>query len=74
MSQTLEQLGIDRLTIPERLDLIGRIWDGLGETERAVTIPDWHRLELEKRRAAAEADPGAGIPWESVKALLASRS
>jgi putative addiction module component (TIGR02574 family) len=31
-------------------------------------LPEWHVRELERRGAAAEADPGAGIPWEEFKA------
>ena len=74
MSPTLQQLGIDRLTIAERLELIGQIWDTLPEGEGDLPVPEWHRPELERRRAAAEADPGAAIPWEVVKARLADRS
>ncbi len=44
-----------------------------GEAED-LPLPDWHIREVERRRAAAEADPGAGIPWEIVKARLADRS
>lgn len=73
MSQTLERLGIDRLSVNERIELIGEIWDSLSETEGNFPLPEWHRSELERRRAAAEADPGTGIPWEVVKACLAKR-
>ena len=62
MSQTLHQSGIDRLSIPERLDLIGQIWDSISAAESEVSGPDWHQRELERRRAAAAADPGAGLP------------
>ncbi len=73
MSPTFHRLEIDRLGIAERLELIGQIWDSLtGEDD--LPLPDWHLRELERRRAAAEADPGAGIPWEVVKARLADRS
>lgn len=73
MSQTLKQLGIDRLSTAERIELIGEIWDSLVETGDELPLPEWHRSEVERRRAAAEADPGAGIPWEVVKARLAKR-
>jgi putative addiction module component (TIGR02574 family) len=73
MDQTLHQLGIDRLSIPERLELIGLIWDSIAAPEDALPIPDWHLRELEQRRAAAESNPGAGIPWEVVKARLKER-
>lgn len=73
MSQTLQHLGIDRLSIPERLELIGEIWDSLAESGEELPLPEWHRPEIERRRAAAEADPGAGIPWEVVKDRLTNR-
>lgn len=68
MGLTLEQFGIDRLTPAERLELIGLIWDSLEEAD--VPIPEWHIKELERRRAAAEANPSAGTPWEVVLARL----
>jgi len=74
MSQTLQQLGIDRLSPSERLELIGEIWDSIASAGEDLPLPGWHRSEVERRRAAAEADPGASIPWEVVKARLAERS
>jgi putative addiction module component (TIGR02574 family) len=69
---TLQQFGIDRLSIPERLELIGLIWDSIPE-ENVGPPPEWHLQELERRLAAAEANPGAGTPWEVVKARLTKR-
>lgn len=73
MNPTLQRLGIDRLDIDERLELIGQIWDSLAPEDEPA-LPDWHLRELERRRAAAEADPDAGIPWDVVKARLSDRS
>lgn len=42
--------------------------------EGVLDIPDWHRNEVERRRAAAEVDPMAGIAWEEFKPRLADRS
>jgi putative addiction module component (TIGR02574 family) len=70
MNPTLEQLKIEDLSIAERLDLIGFLWDSITDSAPDTPIPEWHRQELERRRAAAEADPGAGVPWEEVKARL----
>ena len=69
MSMTLEQFGIDRLTPQQRFELIGLIWDSLPD-DAPFTPPDWHLRELERRVAAADADPGAAEPWESVLARL----
>jgi putative addiction module component (TIGR02574 family) len=69
---TLQQFGIDRLTASERLELIGLIWDSVPEGEMGPP-PEWHLRELERRRAAAEANPGEGTAWEVVKACLTKR-
>jgi putative addiction module component (TIGR02574 family) len=53
----------------ERLRLIGEIWDSLPPADQRE-IPESHREELDRRLAAADADPGAGAPWEEVKARL----
>ena len=72
MSLTLEQFGIDGLSPRERWELIGLIWDSL-PPDAPFTPPDWHLRELERRVAAADADPGAAEPWEAVRARLSRR-
>jgi putative addiction module component (TIGR02574 family) len=72
MSMTLEQFGIDRLNPQQRFELIGLIWDSLPD-DASFTPPDWHLRELERRVAAADADPGAAEPWEAVLARLSSK-
>lgn len=69
MSPTLHDLGIDRLSRQERLRLIGEIWDSISPIDQ-LDIPESHREELDRRLAAADADPGAGRPWEEVRARL----
>jgi putative addiction module component (TIGR02574 family) len=72
MPVTLESLGIDRLTVRERLELMDRIWDSLPESVEPQEAPEWHLVELARRRAEAEARPGDGRPWRDVlKALEA---
>jgi len=68
MSLTAERAEIDRLTVEERLELIGRIWDSLSET--APMAPEWHLAEVKRRHATALADPDASTPWAEVKARL----
>jgi putative addiction module component (TIGR02574 family) len=73
MSPSLQELGIDRLSPSERLDLIAAIWDSIPDTLEDLPLPEWHRAELERRLAASEADPGAGASWDQVKARLRER-
>jgi putative addiction module component (TIGR02574 family) len=72
MSLTLEQFGIDRLNPQERWELIGLLWDSLPD-DAPFTPPDWHVEELERRIAAADADPGAAEPWVTVLARLSRK-
>ena len=68
MSLTLEQFGIDRLAVSERLELVELIWESVEDSGVPTPLADWQLRELEKRIAAADADPGAGIPFEIAKA------
>ncbi len=69
---TLEQYGIDRLSEADRLELIGLIWDSLDPP--LTPIPESHQRILEERIAAADANPGAGIPLEEFKAKFLGKS
>lgn len=72
MGLTLEQFGIDRLNPEQRLELIGLIWDSLPE-DAPFTPPAWHVQELERRIAAADANPEATEPWQDVLARLSRK-
>jgi putative addiction module component (TIGR02574 family) len=74
MSFNLESLGIQQLSVPERLELIEKIWDSLPDTVSADELPDWHRAEIARRRAEEEAHPGLGKPWrEALGAIEAGQ-
>jgi putative addiction module component (TIGR02574 family) len=63
MPVDLESLGIDRLSVQDRLNLIEQIWNSLPETLEPHEVPDWHLVELARRRADAITRPGEGRPW-----------
>ncbi len=66
MPVTIESLGIDQLTVGDRLDLIEQIWNSLPESVEPQEVPEWHLGELARRRAEAQARPGQGRPWREV--------
>ncbi len=70
MAQSLSDVAINQLSIAERLDLISVLWDSIPDTLEELPIPDWHREELKRRLAAADADPDGAIPWEEVRRRL----
>lgn len=53
MDVSIEGLGIDRLTVADRLELIEQIWNSLPPETDPQDVPDWHRAELAKRRDQA---------------------
>jgi putative addiction module component (TIGR02574 family) len=78
MSQQLPEAAATLLTTPltveQRLELIGELWDSIPDSVDALPLPDWHREELERRLAAADAEPEAAIPWEIIKKQLRKES
>jgi putative addiction module component (TIGR02574 family) len=70
MPESLPELDVSRLTVAQRLELIARLWDSISHSLEDLPIPEWHRQELERRLAAADANPQAGIPWREALAQL----
>jgi putative addiction module component (TIGR02574 family) len=68
MSSTLHDLGIDQMSAEDRIRLIGEIWDSLSSDGFAML--ESHREEIDRRIAAADAEPGKSSPWEEVQARL----
>jgi putative addiction module component (TIGR02574 family) len=62
------------LTVEQRLELIGELWDSIPDSVDALPLSDWHREELDRRLAAADAQPEAAIPWEIIKKRLRRES
>lgn len=73
MALTIQELGIDRLSVRERLNLIEQIWDSLPEAVDPDDVPGWHKKVLAERLAEAEANPGGGVPWREALAAIRSR-
>ena len=74
MAITIKELGIDRLSAEDRLDLIEQIWESLPPLVQPGEVPDWHLAELVKRRAAVDAAPGQGKPWREALARFGGGS
>jgi putative addiction module component (TIGR02574 family) len=70
MSPTLRALGIDQLSVAQRLLLVEEIWDSIAEQEGEIAITEAQRIDLQRRVAAYEANPKAGASWEEVKSRL----
>jgi putative addiction module component (TIGR02574 family) len=62
------------LTVEQRLELIGELWDSIPDSLDELPVPDWHLQELKRRLAAADANPEMAIPWEEVKRRLREKT
>jgi putative addiction module component (TIGR02574 family) len=68
---TLTHDEITRLTPPERLALIGDLWDSLSDAD--VSLPSTLMHELERRLMSFDEDRAEAVTWEQLKAELAAR-
>jgi putative addiction module component (TIGR02574 family) len=56
------------LPVPDRLEIIERLWDSLAASSDPLPLTEAQRRELDRRISEMEDRPDAGIPWEAVKA------
>ncbi len=73
MSSLLSSLGIDRLSVSDRILLVQEIWDSIALSVEQMPLTEAQRTELDRRLAALEADPNNVIPWEEVEARALAR-
>ena len=73
MTLTMNALGIDRLSVDDRLALVHEIWDSIAAEPRNTYLSDAQRDELERRVAEHERNPQDVVPWEQVKADALTR-
>ncbi len=73
MSPTLHELGVDRLSIEDRLELAQQLWDSVAADLERQPLTVAQRAELERRVAEADAHPEEGAPWEVIRAEARAR-
>jgi putative addiction module component (TIGR02574 family) len=74
MVQKMKDLGIDQMSLEDRLALVQEIWDSIAADAEQLPLTEAQRRELERRLAAHAADPSKVIPWEEVKAQALARA
>ena len=70
MNVSLKSLGIERLSVAERLVLVEELWDSIAA---ATPFTDAQRAELERRLADHATNPDDVVPWEEIKSAVAVR-
>ena len=73
MNPLLESLGIDRLTMDERIELADAIWETIDVDLDSAPFTPEQRDEIDRRLEAHRQNPEAAIPWEQVEAETLKR-
>jgi putative addiction module component (TIGR02574 family) len=73
MAVSLKSLGIERLGIEERLNLVEELWDSIAADSAEVPLTEAQRAELDRRIAEHDANPDDVATWEEVKTSIAER-
>jgi len=68
MSSLMQALGIDRLSVAERITLVQEIWDSIAATPEQVPLTEEQKKELDRRIADLDANPNNVLTWEQIKA------
>ena len=70
MDVSAKSLGIDRLSLAERIQLVEEIWNSIATEAEALEVPQSHKDELDRRITDHDADPQSGSSWEDVRIRL----
>ena len=73
MSPLMQTLGIDRLSVAERLQLVQEIWESIADDPEQLPLTDEQKRQIDRRLEAYQKNPDSGISWEVVKAQAEAR-
>lgn len=74
MSQTLKALGIDQLSVAQRILLVEEIWDSIVAEAEDLPLTEAQKQDLERRLGEYNDNPDAGSTWEDVRARLRAKT
>lgn len=70
MNASLKALGVEKLSIEERIALVEELWDSIAE---ATPLTEPQRAELDRRLEEHKRDPDDVVSWDVIKASIAAR-
>lgn len=73
MGQALHALGIDNMSIEDRIDLVKDIWDSVAIEAGLLPPSTAEKAELDRRLTEDDANPDDTISWETIKTEAQSR-
>ena len=73
MGQALHALGIDNMSIADRIELVQDIWDSVAIEAGLLPPSAAEKAELDRRLAEDDAAPGETTAWETIKSEAQTR-
>jgi len=73
MGQALHALGIDSMSVEDRIALVQDIWDSVAIEAGLLPPSTSEQAELDRRLAEDDASPNDTVAWETIKAEAQSR-
>ncbi len=73
MAVTMKDLGIDRLSVEDRLALMHEIWDSVSGFVEQCPLTEDEKQMLDRRCAELDAHPENVLTWEEIKARVQGR-
>jgi putative addiction module component (TIGR02574 family) len=70
---TMQSLGIDQLSVTERIALAQEIWDSIVAEQMVPDLTEAQQRELERRMANLDANPDNVLTWEEIKARITGK-
>ena len=67
MGHVLQDLGIDRLPVEQRVELVQEIWDSIAREMGLVPPTPDEQTELESRVAEDKTSPDDVLHWDEIK-------
>lgn len=62
--------GFDDLSLDEKVDYVGKLWDAILDSGHDVPVPDWHRDVIVERLSEFRESPDSALPWDDVREEL----
>ena len=67
MAPTMKDLGIDLLSLDDRLVLVEEIWNSIAAKPDALPLTEDQKELLGRRRADLDANPDNVLTWDEIK-------
>ncbi len=65
MNTALQEL--ETLPVSERVQLVEDLWDSIARTNAEISVPQWQKDELNRRKQSYRRKPDSGRTWVEVK-------